>query len=159
MLRVSDPDPMVQKYIDSEFGLRCLNEGTHCTECVRVEDREIWGVGDAPSSSNYPGLAARKFIRAHKIYEKLGLASPTEIIGAGILRELSAHTAARTRDAFWYEAHGSEGGIPVCIRPCMWQAGQDVLDITILESMLQRKELEIATEMLSRFLVRIAEHR
>ncbi len=157
MLRVSDP--IVQKYIDSEFGQRCLYEGTHCTECVREEDKEIWGVGDAPSSSAYPGLAARKFIKAHEIHEELGLASPAEITGVGILNELSAHTTAKTRDSLWYEAHGSEGGIPVCIRPCMWQAGQDVLDIAILESMLQRKELGIATEMLSRFLARIAEHR
>ena len=157
MLRVSDP--MVQKYIDSEFGQRCLNEGTHCTECVREEDREIWGVGDEPSSSAYPGLAARKFIRAHEIYEELGLASPVEITGAGILKELSAHTSAETRDALWYEAHGSEDGTPVCIRPCMWQAGQYVLEIAILESMLQRKELGIAPEILSRFQARIAEHR
>lgn len=157
MLRVSDP--VVQKYIDSEFGQRCLYEGTHCTECVREEDREIWGVGDEPSSSAYPGLAAQKFIKAHEIYEELSLASPTEIIGAGILNELSAHTTAKTRDALWYEAHGSGGGIPICIRPCMWQAGQYVLDIAILESMLQRKELGIGTEMLSRFLARIAENR
>lgn len=155
MLRVDDP--FDQKYIDTEFGQRCLAAGSHCTDCVREEDKAIWEVGDAPSSSAHPGLAARKFLRAHEIYEELGLASPAEIIGVGILKELSAHVTATTRDALWYEAHGSTGGNPVCIRPCMWQAGQRVLTIAAVESMLSRNELGVPAEMLARFQATIVE--
>ncbi|MDE2903062.1 MAG: hypothetical protein OXP73_08525 [Chloroflexota bacterium] len=155
MLRVDDP--FDQKYIDSEFGQRCLAAGTHCTDCVREEDRAIWGVSDAPSSSAHPGLAANKFMRAHEIYKELGLASPAELIGVSILKELSAKAPAKTRDALWYEAHGSTSGNPVCIRPCMWQAGQDVLEIAAIESLLVRNELGISAEMQSSLRARVSE--
>lgn len=155
MLRVDNP--LNQKCIDSEFSQRCLAAGSYCTDCVREEDKAISGGGDSPSTSAHPGLAARKFLRAHESYEELGLASPGEIIGAGILNELSAHAAATTRDALWYEAHGSTGGNPVCIRPCVWQAGQRVLTIAALESMLSRNELGVPAEMLARFQATIVE--
>ena len=96
-------------------------------------------------------------MKAHEIYEELGLASTAELIGVSIFKEISAQAPTKTRDALWYEAHGSTGGNPVCIRPCMWQAGQDVLEIAAIESLLVRNELGISAEMQAHFRARISE--